>query len=553
MKNDLRRSARILERQSQNILRISDEEQENSTTSSLSSESGREVEIGNQNNEEDNNATSNSNFNFENSSVGSIEDILNSSSSSRSSNSSSTPAPTRPTGTMTTPSTMTNPFAVDIDLSKSESIKLFKTATEGLSKEKQYNGNKENGRAFKSAAQEACNDFCWGEICTSIPVTINGTNENLNIFDDYHKLTLDDVVASAKATWTEGADTHTIDTQSIEAVTIQRRIRSSMMAKWIKKSLNDDGMLTLKVHKDENEFKDSKGAIECDGPVMLRVLLEDIEPAVRVGAQDLIDKLETMSLEDHDNNLKAFLIDYQDTYKEILLKEEDYKNVVPLLLDHLLLHPDEEFRTAMQKKRDKHDEGKVYTMKEIVRLATSKFNNIDSRNKRRSKREKASTTKSGNEDTMIALVSRLENLEKKAYSFGGPNVGNYSGGGSRTTNHTVEEWRMKRDGDRKVVGGKEYFWCPHHRLEGVFDGLYMQHKPGRGHEEWQERKDRMKQAKKRTGTSGGANVNVTNNDSGDKRLVLDDKMVKAKQALVTDHGFSELQADLYFQEHLSGN
>ena len=102
---------------------------------------------------------------------------------------------------------------------------------------------------------------------------------------------------------------------------------------------------------------------------MLHVLLEEIEPSVRIGAQDLIDKLETTSLEDHGNNLKAFLVDYQDTDKEILLKEENY-NVIPLLLDHPLLHPDEEFRTAIQKKRDIYDEGKVYTMKEIIRLAT---------------------------------------------------------------------------------------------------------------------------------------------------------------------------------------
>lgn len=81
----------------------------------------------------------------------------------------------------------------------------------------------------------------------------------------------------------------------------------------------------------------------------------------------------------------------------------------------------------------------------------------------------------------------------------------------------------------------------------------MQHKPGRGHDEWQERKDRMKQAKKKPGNAGGISVNVSNNDSGDRRLVLDDKMIKVKQALLTDHVFSELQADLYFEEHLSGN
>ena len=80
----------------------------------------------------------------------------------------------------------------------------------------------------------------------------------------------------------------------------------------------------------------------------------------------------------------------------------------------------------------------------------------------------------------------------------------------------------------------------------------MQHKPGPGHDEWQERKDRMKQAKKKTGSSGGLSVNATNNNRGNKRLDLNQKVRKAKQAIVTDHGFTELQADLYFDEHFQG-
>lgn len=60
MRNDLRRSARILERQFKNNLRLTDEDEQNSTNSSLSSESGREDEFDNQNNEEDD-STPNSN------------------------------------------------------------------------------------------------------------------------------------------------------------------------------------------------------------------------------------------------------------------------------------------------------------------------------------------------------------------------------------------------------------------------------------------------------------------------------------------------------------
>ena len=108
--------------------------------SSLSSKGGREIELGNQNNKENGN-TLNLISNFKNINIQDIQDLLD-------------------TGIISTPSTMINPLTMDIDLSKSGSMTLFKTAIKGLPKEKQYDGNKENRRAFKSTAQEACSHFC---------------------------------------------------------------------------------------------------------------------------------------------------------------------------------------------------------------------------------------------------------------------------------------------------------------------------------------------------------------------------------------------------------
>ena len=36
--------------------------------------------------------------------------------------------------------------------------------------------------------------------------------------------------------------------------------------------------------------------------------------------------------------------------------------------------------------------------------------------------------------------------------------------------------------------GKKWFWCPHHKIEGKYDGLYVTHKP-KDHEEWLKRKN----------------------------------------------------------------
>ena len=41
----------------------------------------------------------------------------------------------------------------------------------------------------------------------------------------------------------------------------------------------------------------------------------------------------------------------------------------------------------------------------------------------------------------------------------------------------LPDWRMKREGDTKIMDGKTWHWCTHHKLDGVFDGLYMTHAP----------------------------------------------------------------------------
>ena len=43
--------------------------------------------------------------------------------------------------------------------------------------------------------------------------------------------------------------------------------------------------------------------------------------------------------------------------------------------------------------------------------------------------------------------------------------------------------KKKFDGNKKMIGGVQHWWCPHHKWEGEFNGIYMSHTPDKGHDE----------------------------------------------------------------------
>ena len=87
------------------------------------------------------------------------------------------------------------------------------------------------------------------------------------------------------------------------------------------------------------------------------------------------------------------------------------------------------------------------------------------------------------------------------------------------------------------MDGKQWRWCPEHKRTNDFDGLYVTHQPGQGHQQWLERRRRNKR-----NPNGGTNNNSATAPSSDSnvgpQLVLNDQM---RQALLTHHGFSEIQ------------
>ena len=116
----------------------------------------------------------------------------------------------------------------------------------------------------------------------------------------------------------------------------------------------------------------------------------------------------------------------------------------------------------------------------------------------------------------------------------------------KTCTTSVESWRMKKKQDTVERDGKTWHWCPDHFLKGAFDGIYMLHKPGAGHQEWLERKNKRK-AQKKNGKSGGTdytsgstgNSGRNSGNLNSSQLALSDKL---KTVLATKLSISENEA-----------
>ena len=123
------------------------------------------------------------------------------------------------------------------------------------------------------------------------------------------------------------------------------------------------------------------------------------------------------------------------------------------------------------------------------------------------------------------------------------------GGGTQTNSSTTKRTpinpeRLKYNGPKKTIDGKEQFWCPLHICpNGTYRGLYCGHTK-EGHDEWQKRKDFFKAKKKgqKDSSSSSTSTPSTNSNQG-KTFQLTDRL---KTALCTEGQMSAEQVEAIF-------
>ena len=450
------------------------------------------------------------------------------------------------------PNDNTNPYAFNIDLKEKIGSSLFLSATKGLDDDDKISLSVDTAVDFKAEVDRSAADFCWGTVCSDISI---GGGNSKDLLEQYNELTLLHVKAHADATWGCTTNDNKIPRPGgggLSDEAKQRRIRSTMMAKWIRNSLTKDDQKILDLKKRVFQYKhDVKKTIEEDGPLMLKLIYDRINPSTRVGVRNLISALFRFNLGSYDQNVPKMADAFKRTYNQIVAKGDETVKPEGPFFDALLTCANNDFTTGIKAELTKWESGSNMSFDTIKDDAITKYNNICERLKKEGKSfsggdltlsNVTNRQSSGDQATIVALRAELESTKQKfavasnAYST----IATKNGGGNgRKPN--IDAWRMKKSfGDKVMRDGKWFHWCPHHTYPGFYDGLYVTHPPEK-HEEWKERQDKMKGREKYSDKSGGDKNNGSNpTSSSDTRLVLSDSV---KQALITDHGFSTLQID----------
>lgn len=491
-------------------------------------------------------------------------------------------------GSAKLPNTTTNPFDNDIDLSKKEGLSIWKSATEPDSSVTRLELTVQNGDKLLARFKSKCSEFRINRYIR-IPtegtgvtaVTRGGSPHNFTawskLLESYHSLTLEEVQAFACYNWGEN-DTVRAKTASFQVKTLdfetqgselerakmkqQYRIRSEMLFKIIQNNIPETDFELLQVESDAFTFTDNVTGDEIgDGVILLKLILDDVKPSTVIDVQDLEEKLASATLLKHGNNVQTCNREMEKIYKEIRrLKPGTYDDnrFLTQLFRALETTTNESFARTVEFIKDKWIMGDAScTVQYVISTLNNKFRNLEG---------SGSWNKTSEKDTkIIALATKLKDQEKKFNELQSQLKGSKGGGKTNSgSNNAAEdsssskpkklkipEWRTKNTGPMKTVDGQQWAWCPHHKSEGLFDGLYMPHP--HDHAKWKEEKNEKIKAykaakKERRGQRNKDNSSASANTSAPNKLTLSSNL---KSALTTKLGVSDADAARIIQDAIS--
>lgn len=459
-------------------------------------------------------------------------------------------------------STLTNPYAQEIDLSTKHGLTLFLNMTKGLAEASRYDLSlhDKTKRVYWSTVTADCDQYDFRPVLT---ISVTGGTA-LDLLEKHADLELENLVDDGNKLW--GVldienDTIAEDPTVLTKEIYQKRIRASAMGQYLLNTLTPEARTRINIHKAQFTYRYTDGRPDLHGPTILFLITEIISPSSRVGAEHLEAQLKALKLSDFAGDVPQALDRAEQLYQEILaIDEETGKSLryVKIMLDLLSSGTVKEFTDMIVKKKSKWQRGKTITIKHLRKESLAMWNNLEA-NKRILKPSQDSTpnppgTTTEAQSFYTVLTAELKTISEKL-SGHKPSTNNATGGGGSSSGWSrgYQEWRKKKiDGKESVeMEGRTWYWVPDFVCpRGSFSGMYMTHKP-EDHAEWLRKKKYWADRKRRNGNNGGGSraedetrdPPPTDSSGGsDKKLIPTNKL---KQALMTSHGMMEMQADAF--------
>lgn len=157
---------------------------------------------------------------------------------------------------------------------------------------------------------------------------------------------------------------------------------------------------------------------------------------------------------------------FEETYNLILEKGDASVKAESAYFDALLTCTNQDFLSGVKLELTKWESGENVTFDKLKVDPIHRYNNITKRLKKEGKpfanfiARPAATPESSDKAKMIAMTTTLQNMTQLLSSI-------------ENSSQT-----------------KNYYWCPHHKFSGFYDGLYVTHPPEK-HDKWRDRQDRL--------------------------------------------------------------
>ena len=470
----------------------------------------------------------------------------------------------------------TNPFGVFHNPGSKEHIDLNKQATLEFKPKQQFDLIPEKAQIFTTDLT-AYSEFYsyYGYLCSIATTrTVDPADNTIITFGDHKNILtswndIDSEIIQKNATELWGDESWTVTgnkaivplsqargqvtgnnlTATGKKIFMQRK-RSTWLAHQSLSMLIRTAREQIEVDRDQYTWVDpDSGETIKDGMTVLWLILQHLRPNIRINIFNELKRIREIDPQAYGYDIAKW-ISAMATARLNITSKSPHMYPDEMYLSDLFTGaekvPCKAFASEVTSMKNKWNLGESVLTKEIL---TSKLRTLYTN----MGPEGDNSFKTGLQanDQIIALATKvtlLENALSQATvalttiaNNSNTNGGGGTGGGGTRQPHTVEEWKLKHEGETKHKYGKVYHWCTKdHWSNGIkHNGMYQLHSTA-DHDEWRKAKDAEKAAKKQSEAAGS---DVSNNqpnagtsEAEKKKLALSDKL---RAALTTQAGLSQ--------------
>ena len=245
------------------------------------------------------------------------------------------------------------------------------------------------------------------------------------------------------------------------------RVHANVVVEIVKNFLTPNGWDDLMLQQHKFAFTDITGMNSYDGPTLLKVLLEEIEPTASVNVELHRQAIEGAKLQEHKGNVVEMCKSIERHFQAIVKNGHAYdaETYWRHILEALLSVPNADFNTRMKSIKSDVNAGYGYNANvapaTLLMSAKQLYTNISCQNE---------LSKVDPRDAQIlALTTALEKQpSKQSHGSGGYNSSGYGGSKEETIPgmKLLKKWRKINKGPTLMKYGVNHHWYKNHVYEG---------------------------------------------------------------------------------------